>query len=156
MVGDISSSVYFVKGLLLAEIQQTSDITYRIYDFDRTDADGNKRELHVEEALAALDFDSYDPAKLAYSPATDQPVDLVACPYFSTRRLHFTQTTKRDYRDLDSFVILVCMEGQATVRSGEVSEKISKGECVLIPAATSSIILETDTGFNMLESFIAS
>src|ERR1700760_1176669 len=99
------------KGLLIAEIQQTSDITYRIYDFDRVDDKGNKRELHVEEALAAIDYKHYPEYKTKYTPAKDETVHLVSCPYFTTNLLDFDKGTDKDYGNLDSFVIHVCLEG---------------------------------------------
>src|ERR1700760_3487957 len=99
------------KGLLIAEIQQTSDITYRIYDFDRVDDKGHKRELHTEEALAAIDYHFYPEYKTKYQPEKNKDVHLVTCPYFTTNLLDFTQSIEKDYGNLDSFVIHVCLEG---------------------------------------------
>jgi mannose-6-phosphate isomerase len=101
------------KGLLIAEIQQTSDITYRIYDFDRVDDKGNKRELHTEEALAAIDYKFY-PSIKPYTAPKDETVKLVTCPYFTTNVLDFDESTAKDYSALDSFVIHVCVEGGYT------------------------------------------
>src|SRR3569833_2280441 len=92
------------KGLLIAEIQQTSDITYRIYDFDRVDDKGNKRELHTEEALAAIDYKHYPEYKTNYKPQKNKPVHVVSCPYFTTNILDYDESTGRDYSKLDSFV----------------------------------------------------
>src|SRR6185503_16792476 len=104
------------KGLLIAEIQQTSDITYRIYDFDRVDDKGNKRELHVEEALAAIDYHHYAEYKTNYHPKENETVKLVSCPYFTTNLMDFTESTEKDYSGLDSFVIYVCLEGEFTIK----------------------------------------
>jgi mannose-6-phosphate isomerase len=142
------------KGLLLAEIQQTSDITYRIYDFDRTDAQGNKRELHVEEALDAIDYRHYDEYKTKYEPKKNEPVQLAACPYFMTNRLEYTQNTERNYQGLDSFVIYVCMEGQAEIIAGGKGYTMQKGDAYLIPASIPQVKLATDSGFKMLESYV--
>src|SRR6201991_817096 len=95
------------KGLLIAEIQQTSDITYRIYDFDRVDDKGNKRELHTEEALAAIDYNFYLDYKTKYHPEKNKDVHLITCPYFTTNIMDFTESTSKDYSGLDSFVIHV-------------------------------------------------
>ena len=142
------------KGLLLAEIQQTSDITYRIYDFDRTDDQGNKRELHVEEALDAIDYQHYDEYKTKYDPQKNEPVQLAACPYFVTNRLEYTHSTKRNYQALDSFVIYVCMEGKAEIITEGKSYSMQKGDAYLIPASIRQVKLATDSGFKMLESYV--
>src|SRR5260221_3761477 len=120
------------KGLLIAEIQQTSDITYRIYDFDRTDNRGNKRELHVEEALAAIDFKHYPGYKTKYQPEKDKPVKLVSCPYFTTNVLDFTKSTSKDYTGLDSFVIYVCVEGAFIVKYNNEDYPIKIYDCLLM------------------------
>ncbi len=143
------------KGLLLAEIQQTSDVTYRIYDFDRTDDEGNKRELHVEEALDAIDYQHYPEYKTSYINKQNEAVQLVDCEYFTTNKLDFTRQTSRDYSDLDSFKILVCMEGAAEVKVNGLGYPIRKGEAMLLPAVIKSVELETEGGFKMLESYIS-
>ncbi len=98
-------------GILLAEIQQTSDITYRIYDWDRIDASGMTRELHTEEALDALDFEVKGEYKTEYRQKTNQTNKLVESPYFITNIMHLTKPIKKDYTELDSFVVYVCPEG---------------------------------------------
>ena len=141
------------KGLLIAEIQQTSDITYRIYDFDRVDDKGNKRELHTEEALAALDYGVYPEYKSVYDKKLNEPVHVVSCPYFSTNILEFTQSVTRDY-SFDSFVIHVCVQGAYTLSYGDESLNVKMGDCVLIPASIDKISMDTQTGFKILESYI--
>ncbi|MEO5911424.1 MAG: type I phosphomannose isomerase catalytic subunit [Pelobium sp.] len=143
------------KGLLIAEIQQTSDITYRIYDFDRVDDKGNKRELHVEEALDAIDFTFYDQYKTKYTPSINQPVELVSCPYFTTNVLNYTQEVVRDYSNLDSFVIHVCLEGSYILKYGIEELPVNIGDCVLLPATTDKVLLSTNQSFKILESFIS-
>src|SRR5476651_2591957 len=142
------------KGLLLAEIQQTSDITYRIYDFDRVDAQGNKRELHTEEALAALDYKVYPDYKTKYTPLVNEDVHLVTCPYFTTNVLNFTYGTTKDYSNLDSFVIHVCVEGAYTLVCNGESYDVKMGECILLPKVIDHVELKTTTGFKILESYI--
>lgn len=142
------------KGLLIAEIQQTSDITYRIYDFDRVDDKGNKRELHVDEALDAIDYTFYDEYKTRYNSTLNQPVELVDCPYFTTNILAYTQDTARDYSILDSFVIHVCVEGSYILNYGIEELPVQMGDCVLIPATSEHVTLKTTEGFKILESYI--
>ena len=142
------------KGLLIAEIQQTSDITYRIYDFDRVDDKGNKRELHTEEALAAIDYKHYPDYKTEYKPEKDKTVKLVSCPYFTTNLLDFDKNTFKDYTGLDSFVIYVCLKGEFTITDDDKEYQVKMGDCILLPATTGNITLKTSTGFKILESYI--
>jgi len=142
------------KGLLIAEIQQTSDITYRIYDFDRLDDKGNKRELHTEEALAAIDYKHYPEYKTSYQPKKDETVKLVSCPYFTTNLLDFTHGISKDYSNLDSFVIHVCVGGEYVVKHNGALYPVKMGECILLPKTIDKVELETTGGFKILESFI--
>jgi mannose-6-phosphate isomerase len=142
------------KGLLIAEIQQTSDITYRIYDFDRVDDKGNKRELHTEEALAAIDYKHYPEYKTRYEPHKNAPVELVSCPYFTTNLLDFTESTTRDYTHLDSFVIYVCLKGGFVIKHNKKDYPVKMGDCVLLPKTINKVTLETSGGFKILESYI--
>ncbi len=142
------------KGLLIAEIQQTSDITYRIYDFDRVDDKGNKRELHTEEALAAIDYTFYDTYKTIYSKKKDEPVEAVKSDYFITNVLDFTYSTGRDYSAIDSFVIHVCVEGAYKLYFGQEQLDVKMGDCVLIPANLDTIHMETSNGFKVLETYV--
>lgn len=142
------------KGLLIAEIQQTSDITYRIYDFDRVDDKGQKRELHTEEALAAIDYKHYSEYKTIYEPKENETIKLVSCPYFTTNVLDFDESTSKDYSALDSFVIHVCVEGGYTVKYNNEAYAVKMGECILLPKSIDKIELETTGGFKILESYI--
>jgi mannose-6-phosphate isomerase len=142
------------KGLLIAEIQQTSDITYRIYDFDRVDDKGNKRELHTEEALAAIDFKHYPEYKTKYTPEKNKTVKLVSCQYFTTNLLDFTKSTVKDYTGLDSFVICICIEGAFDVRYNQTDYPVKMGDCILLPKSIDKVQLETKNGFKILESYI--
>lgn len=143
------------KGLLIAEIQQTSDITYRIYDFDRVDDKGNKRELHVQEALAAIDYNYYDSYKTQYTPTENKVVELVECPYFTTNVLNYNKDEQRDYSNLDSFVIHVCLEGSYTLHYDGDTLSVSMGDCILIPASTKNVELKTNKSYKILESYIS-
>lgn len=142
------------EGLLIAEIQQTSDITYRIYDFDRVDDKGNKRELHTEEALAAIDYNFYPDYKTKYQPKENETVPLVKCPYFTTNILDFTESTTKDYSNLDSFVIHVCVEGNYVIECQGRQHTVKMGECILLPKTIDRVNLITVNGFKILESYI--
>lgn len=142
------------KGLLIAEIQQASDVTYRIHDFDRTDDDGNKRELHPEQALDALDFSFHRDYKTGYARTRNQAARVVHCEHFTTSILDFDQPVSRDY-SVDSFVIHVCVQGSYTLNYGSESLQVAMGDCVLVPAAIGHVNLTTGTGFKLLESCIA-
>lgn len=142
------------KGLLIAEIQQTSDITYRIYDFDRIDDKGNKRELHVEEALDAIDFTLHKDYKTKYISKENELVELVSCNYFTTNVLEYTQSTHRNYASLDSFVIHICLAGSYILKYASEEIPVNIGDCILLPASIKEVELITNSTFKILESYI--
>lgn len=142
------------KGCLLAEIQQSSDVTYRIYDFDRTDSQGNKRELHTELALDAIDFTYHEDYKTHYDDKKNAVVNLVQCEYFTTNKLHYDRSAERDHSGRDSFVIYVCMEGALNMAWENGNIFMKKGEAVLVPANIKKLRLEPEGEFKMLESYI--
>ncbi|MBE9584030.1 AraC family ligand binding domain-containing protein [Mucilaginibacter sp. JRF] len=141
-------------GLLIAEIQQTSDITYRIYDFDRVDDKGNKRELHVEEALAAIDYKFYPEYKTAYEHTPNKAVEAVTCQYFTTNVLDFTEGTTRDYSSIDSFVIHVCVAGAYTIKYDGGTLDVKMGDSILLPKNINNVEITTEGGFKILESYV--
>ena len=120
-------------GVLLAEIQQTSDITYRVYDWDRVDSEGNERELHNDIALEAFDFDMPDNFRVNYTKDSDSPTELVCCPYFTTNVFKVNDTILKENTH-DSFMIYMCVEGKAQIEVDGNQTEISMGETVLIPA----------------------
>jgi len=142
-------------GILLAEIQQTSDTTYRIYDWDRFDANGNPRELHTDLALEAIDFKMYDSYRTHYRPTLNQPSLLVDCPYFTTNLLTFDRTMEKDYSGLDSFVVYLGLEGKVGLRSGDNRLLINPGEVVLLPATIENVVLEPSATGKLLEVYIS-
>ncbi|KAA9349640.1 type I phosphomannose isomerase catalytic subunit [Larkinella humicola] len=146
---------YIGKGILLAEIQQTSDITYRIYDFDRTDDKGQKRELHTELAVDAIDYTHYDQYKTPYDSQPNQSVNAVTSDYFVTNVLKFDQEVLHDYTHLDSFVILVCVDGSLTVETGDGYRiPLKTGQCALLPASTTQVTLLPNGPMTVLESYV--
>ncbi|MGE0077062.1 MAG: type I phosphomannose isomerase catalytic subunit [Bacteroidales bacterium] len=142
------------KGILLAEIQQTSDITYRIYDWDRVDSNNKPRELHTSLAVDVIDFNAIVDAKKTI-PDDLGETELSSCQYFTVNRLAFSSVINRDYNDLDSFVIYMCIQGSASIvySKGNV-EKIRTGETVLIPAELKNIVLQPDSKCTLLEIFV--
>lgn len=142
-------------GVLFAEIQQASDITYRVYDWDRKDRDGNLRELHVDEALEAMDFEVADSYKTEYSTRENQPAPIVKSPYFVVNKLQLTEKYNAEYNLIDSFVAYMCLEGTASIeyKHGK-TETLEKGETVLIPAVFESIKLIPDESVELLEVYI--
>lgn len=127
-------------GTVIAEIQQTSDITYRIYDFDRIDkSTGTTRGLHTELAVDALNYRDDYKGKQDYTPVQNKLVETVSCPYFTTNILDLNGEVTLDYCTTDSFVIFMCVEGEAVVEVNGEEECIKKGETILVPAATTSV-----------------
>lgn len=142
-------------GAFIAEIQQTSNITYRIYDFNRKDAEGNSRELHTELAKDAINFEVLDDYRTHYEPIEDEPVELVACPYFTTSLYDLNETIHCDYSELDSFVILICLEGACKITDKEANTlDLRAGETILIPASTEEVIIEPTEKVKLLETYV--
>jgi len=142
------------KGILLAEIQQTSDITYRVYDWNRIDFNGTKRELHIEEALDVLDFKYYTDYKTNYKQEINCPSKIINTKYFTTNLLWFSSLQTRDYTALDSFVIFICVKGSCEIINNNSITKINFGETILIPASLKTIKLQPDNECKILEVFI--
>ena len=143
-------------GSFIAEIQQTSDITYRIYDFNRKDANGKTRELHTDLAREAINYEVLDDYRTKYEPLKDEPVELVACTYFTTSLYDMTEEISCDYSELDSFVIFICMEGSCTMRDNEGNElTVSAGESILLPATTQDVTITPEGGsVKLLETYV--
>ncbi len=142
-------------GSFIAEIQQTSNITYRIYDFNRLGTDGKPRELHTEQAKGAIDYTVLPDYRTHYTAEKEQEVELVSCPYFTTSLYDLTDTKRLDLSALDSFVVVICLEGHATLRDDHGEElPIHQGETVLIPASTQSLQINPNTSVKILTSCI--
>lgn len=142
------------KGLLLAEIQQTSDCTYRIYDYNRPDANGKRRELHTAEALAAIDFGELKDGKTHYHYEENKTVQLAHCPHFTTNLISLTKSLRKDFSQLDSFVAYLCTEGIAAVKALDKIVPFHAGECVLVPAVAQDVELHCEFPAKLLEIYI--
>lgn len=130
-------------GVLLAEIQQTSDVTYRVFDFNRKDKNGNLRELHTKMALDAIDYTKKDDFKVSYPDNMDAVNTMVTCPYFNTNYIHLTKDLEQNVSQRDSFTIYMCVGGSVVVENEFGTTAIQKGETVLVPANCNYINLKT-------------
>ena len=130
-------------GVLLAEIQQTSDITYRVFDFNRKDKNGNLRELHTDLALDAMDYTKKDDFKVAYGKQLDAVNTMVESPYFKTNFLNLGQNLNLEANKRPSFTIFMCVDGSADLITDLGSVDIQKGETVLVPANAEYITINT-------------
>ncbi len=140
-------------GIILCEIQQSSDITYRLYDWDRPGSDGKPRKLHVEEALDVIDFKAKDNL-ISYRPKQNEPCQLVSSPYFSTNMLSFNKKIELDYVLVDSFVTYVCMDGSCRIQVAGGEEKLLKGETILLPSSINGVVLIPYGDCLLLESYV--
>lgn len=139
-------------GVMLAEIQQTSDITYRVYDWDRVDDDGNERDLHNDLAIDAFDFDMPDNFRVDYDKKKNIANEMVSCPYFTTNMIHVTEPILK-LNTKDSFFIYMCVEGEAMIETEHASEFIKYGETILIPAAIETYKI-TSNNAKLLEVYV--
>ena len=140
-------------GCFLAEIQETSDVTYRIYDFKRKDKEGNYRELHTKEAAECIDYTVYSDYRTQYEARQNEPVELVSCPYFTTSVYDLTEPMTLDYSDLDSFVIFVGLKGEGEITDAEGNTiSFRAGESVLLPATTT--VVKVSGTIKFLESYV--
>ncbi len=143
-------------GAFVAEIQQTSDITYRIFDYNRKDKDGKSRELHTSQAIDAINFaDVQDDFRTEYEQVQNEPVEMVASPYFTTSIYDMTEEITCDYSELDSFVIFICVEGACRMIDNEKNEvTVQAGETVLLPAATQEVTIVPEGSVKLLETYV--
>lgn len=141
-------------GAFVVEIQQTSDDTYRIYDYHRKDKDGNERQLHTELAKECIRFDDTNVKPVEYTPHRDIPVNLVSSQYFYTNLLQIDEVVLRDYSEWDTFVIIIATHGKASLTCGEETIDIHEGMSVLIPASARMLTIKPKGNFTALETYI--
>ena len=143
------------KGCFIAEIQQTSDITYRIYDFGRLGLDGKPRELHTELSKAAIDYTVLPDYKTPYQSIKNQENEIVSCKYFTTSLYELDKEVTKDMSGLDSFVIAICVEGSGSLADSEGNAvSLRQGETVLIPACSRSFTILPEGSMKVLTSYI--
>lgn len=142
-------------GAFIVEIQQTSDITYRIYDFNRHGADGKLRELHTELAREAIDYTVFDDYRTRYTPLPNTETPLISCPYFSTSLYDLNRPLTLDCSSFDSFVVVVCVEGGGTLAAdGGEALSLHAGETVLVPAIVGHLRIDPSPRIRLLTSRI--
>lgn len=140
------------KGCFLAEIQQTSDATYRIYDFNRRDKDGNLRELHTEKAAECIDYTVLNDYRTEFTAEKNRGVQIVSCPFFNTAVYDLDEPMTLDYSELDSFVVLIGIKGEARLTDNEGNTTTLRGgETLLVPASTATI--KVDGNIKFLETY---
>ena len=139
-------------GVLLAEIQQTSDITYRVYDWDRVDDEGNERELHNDIAIDAFKFDLKDDFRVDYKKEKNLSNSMVSCPFFTTNYIELDSNLEKENLH-DSFLIYMCVDGEVEVVTEDTKEVISKGETILLPAAVKDFKLNSKNA-KLLEVYV--
>ena len=139
-------------GTFLAEIQETSDVTYRIYDFKRKDKDGNYRQLHTEAAAECIDYSVENDYRTKYEARKNEGVELAQCPHFTTSVYDLDEPMLLDYSELDSFVVLIALSGECTLSTGDAETQLRAGETVLLPAATQTLNVSGTVKF--LETFV--
>ncbi len=141
------------SGVLLAEIQQTSDITYRVYDWNRKDDKGVSRELHTDLALDVINFDHKNDYKALYAKKDNESSNMVDCPYFTTNFLTVKNTLTKTFKNIDSFIIYMCTKGSAEITLHETTETIHQGQTILIPALADQIQISSANA-EFLEVFV--
>ncbi len=140
-------------GCFLAEIQQTSDVTYRIYDYKRKDKNGNYRELHTKLAAESINYQVENDYRTHYVGRLNKGVSLVQCPYFCTAVYDLNEPMTLDYSELDSFVILIGLKGEGRITDNEGNEvSFMAGDTLLIPATTETLSVSGTVKF--LETYI--
>ena len=139
-------------GTFLAEIQETSDVTYRIYDFKRKDKDGNYRQLHTEAAAECIDYSVESDYRTKYEPRKNEGVELAQCTHFTTSVYDLDEPMLLDYSELDSFVVLIALSGECTLSTGDAETQLRAGETVLLPATTQTLNVSGTVKF--LETFV--
>jgi mannose-6-phosphate isomerase len=139
-------------GCYLAEIQQTSDVTYRIYDYKRRDKDGNLRQLHTQEAAESIDYQVHDDYRHPYTPTKNESQALIVCPYFNTAVYDLDEPMQIDYSELDSFVILIGVKGEGTLNIDGEEVSFRQGETILLPAYINNVRAKGTIKF--LETYI--
>jgi mannose-6-phosphate isomerase len=141
-------------GTVIAEIQQASDITYRIFDWNRKGPDGSTRELNIDLAIDAINYTSSGNSNIQKKALLNNTVNIVTCEYFSTNIIYFNKSLIKDYNLIDSFIIYLCIEGEFIINWEDKKEIVAKGETVLLPAMIKDVVLEPKGVTKLLEIFI--
>lgn len=144
-------------GAFVVEIQQTSDVTYRIFDYNRKGKDGKMRELHTAQALEAINFaDVQEEHQVQYEHLQNEPSEIISSPYFTVSLYDMVEEISCDYSELDSFVVFVCVAGACRMKDNEQNTFVLRaGETVLLPATVSGVTITPETGgVKLLETYV--
>jgi len=142
------------SGCFIAEIQQTSDITYRIFDYNRPGLDGKPRQLHTEQAKDAIDYTVYPDYRTEYSPEENEEVELVNCRYFTTSVYDLSLPFAKDLSSIDSFMVVMCLSGEGSMEVDGEEVSLHQGETVLIPASADDVCFIPEGSMKLLTSYI--
>jgi mannose-6-phosphate isomerase len=140
------------EGIIVAEIQQTSDVTYRIFDWNRVDEQGNERELHTDLALDVIDFSKTEPEIIRPNPDSDCTTEVKSCRHFTINLLNVQRVMKRTSIQIDSFMVYMCVEGSVTLETDRGVEKLKAGETLLVPANIDEVLIKGEG--RLLEIYI--
>lgn len=142
-------------GVLLAEIQQTSDITYRIFDYNRVDSQtGKERELHNDLAVDVITFKAENEYKTSYKKEENKSNELIHTTYFKSNILIITENFSKSYAQIDSFVIFICTEGNVNITLEKESFSLLKGETILIPATAKEVLFSPTVISKIIEVYL--
>ena len=139
-------------GSFVMEIQQTSDVTYRIYDYKRKDKDGKYRELHTQQASESIDYTVLDDYRTIYRQIQNEGVQLITCPHFTTAVYDLTEPMTLDYSELDSFVIFIAVKGEGKLICDDIEQPFRMGDTILLPATTQEVKVEGTVKF--IETYV--
>ena len=142
------------KGVMVAEVQESSDVTYRIFDYNRKDENGNERELHTAQALDVINFKASKNPKTDYKVVPNEEVKLVSCEYFTTNLLELNKKKNFHYAYMETFVVYMGLEGKVEIAGGTSTVQMQKGDTVLIPASMKDFTLTPQGNARLLEVFI--
>lgn len=142
------------KGCMVLEIQQPSEVTYRIYDFDREDKDGRRRELHTDMALKALNLKHTGSSQVLFPDETECAMGLISTRHFTVNRLHLRYRLHRDYKDVESFKVLVVVSGEAEIDDGTERRTATRGTLLLIAADRREVTITPRPETIIIETYI--
>jgi mannose-6-phosphate isomerase len=138
-------------GLVIAEIQQTSDVTYRLYDWDRFDDEGKPRELHINDASEAIDYELKPSVIRDFCPTENATVEMIKTPYFTTSFIQLETNVEKNLEIIDKFVLYFCISGKCIMIYETEKIEVTAGECILVPAYIDKVFLIPTPSAKLIE-----